>query len=234
MGQIVLLCLLLALPAGWFAGVLVDRIPDALPLSRPLPGITVDALHLGIVALTAGLFALAGWRFADAPTGELVAVLVFSTSVVALSVIDVRELRLPDRITGPTYLILLVMIVWVSIAEQQPERIRFALLGGFVWVVLLGIGWLVGMGFGDVKAGGVYGMMVGWMAGSATEALSLVMWSLIVGTLLASAYGLTAKVVQTFRVPAGERGRQWFAFGPFLAVGAVVVVLFADAFLPAT
>lgn len=234
MTSIVVLCVVLALPAGWFAGVLVDRIPDGVPLSRPAPGITVDALHLGVLALTVVLFALAGWQFAEAPTGELVAVLVFLTSVVALSVIDVQVLRLPDRLVAPTYVVLLGLIVWTSIAEREPERIRFALVGGLVWVVLLGIGWLVGMGFGDVKAGGVLGMMVGWMATTATEALSLVMWSLILGTLVASLYGVVAKGIQLARVPRDERGRQWFAFGPFLALGAVVVLLFHDAFLPAT
>ena len=233
MSAVVVSCLLLGVPAGWFAGVLVDRVPDGLPLSRPLPGITLDALHLLVVGLTVGLFGLAGWRFADAPTGMLVAVLVFFTSVVALSVIDVRELRLPDRIVGPTYVILLPLVVWVSIAEEQPERIRYALLGGAVWVILLGVGWLVGMGFGDVKAGGVYGMMVGWMASTGTEALALVMWSLIIGTLLASAYGVAAKLWQLARVAPGERSRQWFAFGPYLAVGAVVVGLFADLLGPA-
>lgn len=234
MTSIVALCAVLGVPAGWFAGVLVDRIPDGIPLSRPAPSVVVDRVHVAVVALTVGLFALAGWRFGDAPTTELVAVLVFLTSVVALSVIDIQVLRLPDRLVAPTYVILLPLIVWTSIAEREPERIRFALLGGLVWVVLLGIGWLVGMGFGDVKAGGLFGMMVGWMAGTATESLSLVMWSLIIGTVAASVYGVVAKVLQVSRVPKADRGRQWFAFGPFLALGSVVVLLFHDTFLPAT
>src|SRR5690606_24895512 len=101
-------------------------------------------------------------------------------------------------------------------------------LGGLIWVVVLGLGWLVGMGFGDVKAGGVMGMVLGWLGASSVEAGVAVVWALAIGTLLASAYGIVAKVVQVLRVPPGERGRAWFAFGPFLAFGCVVVVLLGD------
>lgn len=225
----VLVCALLGLPAGWFAGVLVDRAPDALPLLRPFPGLRPDPLHLGIVALTVGLWALAGWRFAEAPLGELAVVVVLCTSLVALSVIDVQVLRLPDRIVAPTFLVLLVLVVGTSLATREPERIRFAVIGGVAWGLLLGVGWLVGMGFGDVKAGAVMGMALGWMGGDATQALQLVLWALLLATVVACAYGLVAKAVQLVR---HQRGRLWFAFGPFLAVGCVALLLWSPSLPP--
>lgn len=220
-----LVCAALGVPAGLFAGVLVDRVPDRLPLWRPRPSWTPWPLHAAVVAATVGLFALAGLSFADRPVGELAVVLVLFTALVPLSVIDIRVLRLPDRIVGPAYVVLLAMIVATSLSWREPDRIRWALVGGLVWVVVLGLGWLVGMGFGDVKAGGVMGMVVGWLAASGVEAVVAVLWALAIGTVVASAYGIGAKVVQVLRVPAGERGRLWFAFGPFLALGCVVVVL---------
>jgi leader peptidase (prepilin peptidase)/N-methyltransferase len=166
--------------------------------------------------------------FADRPVGELAVVLVLFAALVPLSVIDVRVLRLPDRIVAPAYVVLLAMICTFSLVWREPERIRFALLGGLVWVVVLGLGWLVGMGFGDVKAGGVMGMVVGWLAASGVEAVVAVLWALAVGTVAASVYGVAAKLWQVLRVPASERGRLWFAFGPFLALGCIVVVLLGD------
>lgn len=234
MSPVVAICTVLGVPAGWFAGLLIDRVPDGIPLSRPTPAVVLDRRHLAVVVATTALFALAGQRFATAPTLELVAVLLFVTGVVALSVIDIEVLRLPDRIVGPGYVALLGLVVASSLRVREPERIRFAIIGAAVWVVLLGIGWLVGMGFGDVKAGGVYGMVVGWMATTPTEALSLVMWSLILGTVAASLYGVVAKLVQVVRVPRDRRERQWFAFGPFLGFGAVAVLLFHSSFLPNT
>jgi leader peptidase (prepilin peptidase) / N-methyltransferase len=220
-----LVCALLGLPAGLFAGVLVDRVPDRLPLWRPRPTWSPWGLHLAVLATTMALFVLAGVRYADRPAGELAVVLVLFTALVPLSVIDIRVLRLPDRIVGPAYLVLLGMIVVASVVWREPERIRFAIVGGLVWVVVLGLGWLVGMGFGDVKAGGVMGMVVGWLASSGVEAMVLVLWALAIGTMAASVYGIGAKVWQVLRVPREGRGRLWFAFGPFLALGCSVVVL---------
>ena len=224
-----LVCALLGLPAGWFAGVLVDRVPDARPLLRPPPGLPRDALHVAIVLVTSGLWALAGWRFAGAPVGELAVVVVLFTSLVALSVIDVQVLRLPDRIVAPTYLVLLVLIIGTSLATREPERIRYAVIGGLTWGLMLGVGWLVGMGFGDVKAGGVMGMVLGWMAGDGTQALQLVLWALLLATLVACAYGIVAKGVQLVR---HRRGRLWFAFGPFLAIGCIALVLWSPSLEP--
>lgn len=224
-----LFCALLGLPAGWFAGVLVDRIPDKQSLLRPFPAPRFDVLHLAILLGTVGLFALTGARFDTAPVGELAVVLVVFTSLMALSVIDIQIQRLPDRIVAPTYVLVMSGITWVSVANDQPERIRYALIGGGMWVLILGVGWLVGMGFGDVKAGGVMGLAVGWMGLTGPDALTLVLWSLILGTVSASIYGVVAKLVQTARTPRSERKRLWFAFGPFLAVGTMVVVLFSTA-----
>ena len=217
----------LGVPAGLFACVLIERVPDKLPLLRPVPKLNPWP-HLAVVAATVVLFGLAGLSFEGERGGELAVVLVLFAALVPLSVIDIIHLRLPDRIVAPSYAVLLTMIVGLSLSWREPERIRFAVLGGLIWVVVLGLGWLVGMGFGDVKAGGVMGMVMGWLGASSVEAGVAVLWALAIGTLLASVYGVVTKVVQVLRVPAGERGRTWFAFGPFLAFGCVVVVLVGD------
>jgi leader peptidase (prepilin peptidase)/N-methyltransferase len=225
------LCGLLGLPAGWFAQVLVDRIPDRLPLLRPVPAVPRQGRALLVVAVTVVLYGAAGLRFAGDP-GELVGALVLFCALVALTFIDIDHQRLPDRITGPAYLAMMAIIVVSSLWTRQPERIRWALLGAAIYVVGLGIGWLIGMGFGDVKAGGVMGLYVGWLGTSAVHSVSLTLWALIIGTSTASVYGIMARRRHR-RSADGADGRQWFAFGPFLVLGAVIVILFGPALVPA-
>lgn len=227
--MLVLVCALAGIPAGWCAAVVAERAPQRRSLLRPRPSVGLDRRGAGIVAATIGLFALTGWRFGGAPWGVVVVVLVLFTGLVALAVADIEVQRLPDVITAPLYLFTLGGIVVVSLALREPERIRFALLGGLVWVVCLGIGWLIGMGFGDVKAGGVMGLAVGWLAPTNTEVLTLVLYALLAGMAAASAFGVVDLVHRRLASSTETRERRWFALGPFLVVGAVVVILFHGA-----
>lgn len=227
--MLVLVCALAGIPAGWSAAVIAERAPQRRSLLRPLPRFGLDRGRAAIVAATVCLFALVGWRFADAPWGVVVVVLLVFTGLVTLAVADIEVQRLPDVITAPLYLLTLGGIVVVSLALREPERIRFALLGGLVWVVCLGIGWLIGMGFGDVKAGGIMGLAVGWLAPTNAEVLTLVLYALLAGMAAASAFGVVDLMRRRLAPSTQGRERRWFALGPFLVVGAVVVILFHGA-----
>ncbi|MCC5953065.1 MAG: prepilin peptidase [Acidimicrobiia bacterium] len=222
-----LVCAVVSLPAGWFAGVLATRVPDRENLVRPWPGWRPDEHQLVISLTTTALFVACGWRFADQPLPYLLGALALVVGLVPLAVVDIRVQRLPDAIVAPLYVVIFTIVVGGSLLMDEPARIRWALAGGAVWVVCLGVGWLIGMGFGDVKAGGVMGLYLGWLAPDGLQAVGLVLYALMIGVLLASVYGIVDRIVYTVRVPIEERRsrpRRWFALGPFLVAGALTVV----------
>ncbi len=146
-------CAVLALPVGWFAGVLIDRVPDRESL-LPLPGVRLSGKYLFVQLMMLVLFVLAALRFDTDPVGMLVGYLFLFAMLLTVSVIDVELFRLPDLIVLPSIVVSLVLVVAVSLVEDKPESIRFALAGAGLYFGFLLLAHLVyprGMGFGDVK-----------------------------------------------------------------------------------
>jgi leader peptidase (prepilin peptidase) / N-methyltransferase len=213
-------CAVLALPAGWFAGVLADRVPDREPLFRPLKRIDPRGrdlvLHLGVLAL----FLAAGWRFHEAPWSVMLAFCALFGVLAALSAIDIEHYRLPDLIVLPSLVASIPLIAGISVVEDASKAIQFALAGGAVYFGFLFVAHLISprcMGFGDVKLAAVMGLYVGWLGTSFTEALALVLWAMLIGFASGSVFG--------FAVLLRRRRNRPFPFGPFLALGTVVAVL---------
>lgn len=218
----VVVCALLALPAGWFAGVLIDRVPDRLPL-RPLPGVRLSGKYLFTHVAMVVLFVLAAIRFDDEPVGLLVGYLLLFAVLLTLSVIDVELFRLPDLIVLPTLASSIVLVIVVSVFEDAPEQIRFALTGAGLYFGFLLIAHLIyprGMGFGDVKLAAVMGLYVGWLGSSYTTSIGLVLWAMLIGFVAGSIIGMVLLAVR-------RRSKQ-IPFGPFLALGTVVAVLLSS------
>jgi leader peptidase (prepilin peptidase) / N-methyltransferase len=224
----VIIAALAAVPAAWVSLVLAERIPDAQPLLRPFPRVPFPrGLSLGegfVYPLTAGLFVLAALRF---ESGHLAAYLAMFTVLIALSVIDMQTLRLPDRLVFPSIVATLVLLVGVSVVEGDPDQLTTALIGGFVYFAILLVAHLVyppGMGFGDVKMSFLMGLYLGWPATGAVEVFVLVMWAMLAGFGGGSIIGIAVLVVRGRSTP--------YPFGPFLALGAVAVMLGSEGLLP--
>lgn len=219
-------CLVVALPAGWFVGLLVDRIPDRLPLWRDLPGVRLQGKYLTIHVLMLLAYGLAAWRFAEAPALQLATYLGIFGSLIALSVIDLELLRLPDRIVVPTFLGSLVMVVVTQVVASDAGVIQFALAGSAGYFGVLLVFHLISpraMGFGDVKLATVLGLALGWLGTSFQEVLVLVLWGMIVGFLLGSVVGIALFI--------SRRRSKAYPFGPFIAFGTVAVVLLSNGIL---
>jgi leader peptidase (prepilin peptidase)/N-methyltransferase len=215
-------CGLLALPAGWFAGILYDRVPDRLPLFRPLARPRLRGPYLAIHVTMIVAFVLAANRFADQPALELADYLLLFAALVALSYIDLDTLRLPDAIVAPLLVVSIPLIVVTSLLQHDAARIRYALVGGaFYFVFLLVVHLIIprGMGFGDVKLAAVMGLYVGWLASSVVSAIQLTLYAMMIGFLVGSLAGI---VVFAFR-----RKSRAIPFGPFLAFGTVVTIIFS-------
>ncbi|CAN5853814.1 A24 family peptidase [soil metagenome] len=254
-GGVVVISAALGLVVGWFLTRVIDRVPDREALGGPsrCPECRADlavadtipivswfvlggrcracdepiAVSTPVVeAGTAVLFAVAALRFGA--SWVLVPFLVLFASLVAVTVIDLACYRIPDRIVFPTLGLALPLIVVVSLVVGIPEAIGPALVGSVVYFGLLFVPHLVypkGMGFGDVKLALVLGLFLGWLGPSWLFAVQLVLLALVAGCVLGVVMGMGVLVVR------GRRGA--FPFGPALALGTVVVVLFSNPILAA-
>lgn len=221
---------LAAIPAAWFALVLIDRIPRAQPLWVPRPHVPFPrGLSLGDAAVypvCVGAFVLGALRFER--VGPLLMYLAFFLVLTALSVIDIELLRLPDRLVLPSSAASVVLIGAVSLVMGEPGAVGEALAAALLYFgVLLGAHLLhpAGMGFGDVKLAFLMGLYLGWPVEGAHVAV-MVVWAMLIGFALGSVVGVAVLVLRGRSAP--------YPFGPFLVLGTVVVVLAAEELLPAT
>jgi leader peptidase (prepilin peptidase)/N-methyltransferase len=214
-------CAVAAVPAGWFAGVLVDRVPDRLAL-RPLPGMRVHGRYLAMLVVILGLFIAVGFRFEDATWIRIAGYLLLSAVLVTVSAIDIDCFRLPDRIVLPSLALSAVIVVAGSLREGVPASILHAAVGAGVYFGILLVFHLIspgGMGFGDVKLAALMGLYLGWLAVGGVTAFVLVLWALLAAAVVATVVGATMLAVQ------GRNRRTPIPFGPYLAFGTMLVVL---------
>ena len=110
MNALPVVCALLAVPACWAAGLLIDRVPDRLALWPP-PSLRVTGQYLWCDLVILGSFIALGYRFESAPVLVVVAYLVFAAALVTVSIIDIACFRLPDRIVLPALGLMLAIVV---------------------------------------------------------------------------------------------------------------------------
>jgi leader peptidase (prepilin peptidase)/N-methyltransferase len=163
---------------------------------------------------TAVLFAAVAARLGD--DWALPAFLVFTASLIAVAVIDLQFLIVPNRIVATTLLLVLPLLAAAAGADGRWDDLRRGLLGaviasgGLLAMNLLNPRW---MGMGDVKLALVLGLNLGWLG------LGYVGLGLFAGFLLGAVGGLAL-------IAAGIRSRRdHIPFAPFLAAGALVAVL---------
>lgn len=237
-------CALLGLLVGSFAGLLVDRVPEGRPLSRPrshcescghplaplemVPVLSWLALrgrcrHCGaavpvqstIVELaTATLFGAMAWRFGA--HWELGGFLVLCVGLVALAAIDLRTHTLPREIIYATAGLGAPYLVAGALAADESVRLQWAVfgaVGALAFFLLLFLGWPAAMGDGDVRLAALLGLFLGWIGPMHTPV------GLFFGFLAGSIVGVVL-------LNRGAGRRTAVPFGPFMAAGAVVAILF--------
>lgn len=240
----------LGLLVGAVCNVLIDRVPDKVAVRGPREGeVTPPQSWLGVPAQpwilrlgrSDGGPLPARWMWVELVTiaafvelalqyGEtwvLAPLLLLAACLITVSVIDLQVQRIPDRITFPTFALSVPAIVAVSVHLDVPESIRAALIGAVGYFLFLFVTHLVypaGMGFGDVKLAAVMGLYLGWLGWTpvfpVAGPLRLVFYALMLGCLLGVVFGLAVQIA--------TRRRGAFPFGPALALGCFVVVLFAS------
>ena len=157
-----------------------------------------------IELLTAGLFAAVGARFSD--SWALPAFLVLTAGLIAISAIDLEF----------TSVILLAAAAALEHDWVPFGRGLLGAAGAFAFFFVLHLVAPGGMGFGDVRLSFVLGLFLGWLGGL------YVFGGLFTGFLLGA-------VVGSVLIAVGRRGRkQHIPFGPFLAAGTMIFVLFGE------
>lgn len=249
------IALVLGLAFGSFMTVAIDRVPAGESLVRPrsrcpscgapiraadnIPviswlmlrgrcracGARIPLVYPLTELASGGLFVAIALVYEDPWRAVLLA--PFAGLMVAISVIDVRHRRIPNRLIYPAFVIAAAVIIVGDLAGGGLDALD-ALDAG-IGLVAYGLGLMIialispkGMGMGDVKLAGLIGMVLGSIG------LDLVAVAAGMGILLGGAGAIVALL-------AGRGRKSAIPFGPFLAAGAVIATFvghpIADAYL---
>lgn len=149
----------------------------------------------------------------------LAAYAVFGLSMVAMSAVDFERQIIPNRLVYSTLASLVPLFVLSSLVDDRWVSLERAAIGGAAaFVAFLAVHLAVprGMGFGDVRLAGVIGFATGWLG------LGHAFVGFFAAFMLGALVGIVAMVVSG----AGRKTR--IPFGPFLAAGAAVTILWGS------
>lgn len=247
---VAVVCGAIGLCVGSFLNVVIDRVPHRESVARPhcpscgapvaerdsIPvvswvllrarcracGAKVSVRYPLVELAAGGLFVGAAVRLG--PSWALPAFCVFFASLLAISVIDLGHFIIPNRVVYPTLLTLVPLLVVAAVLQGSWTHLEHAVIGGAAGFAALFVVHLVspgGMGFGDVRLAGVIGVMLGWLG------LGYVALGMFLSFLLASVIGITLIVTRV------KSRKDSVPFGPFMAIGAVIAVLWGQAIIDA-
>lgn len=235
-------CFLVGLAIGSFLNVVIARLPTGRSIARPpsacpacgapirwydnVPVLSwlrlrgrcracravISWRYPAVELLTAVLFALAARQLG--PTLDLGTALLLLAALVAITGIDLDHQIIPDVITLPGVVVGAVANVAVR-PENWPDTLLGIVVGGglFLIIILASGG---GMGGGDMKLGAMMGAFLGW---------KLVLLAILLGVFAGGAVAIGL-------LSTGRKGRKDpVPFGPFLALGAVVSLLWGHSLL---
>jgi prepilin signal peptidase PulO-like enzyme (type II secretory pathway) len=143
--------------------------------------------------------------------------LIVLTGLMALLVYDLRWYLLPNRILYPLTGIASAMAVLRVVSAVEPywafiETLFAVLVGGGLFYILFQVSKGKWIGGGDVKLGWLLGLLVATPA----RALLTIFIASLLGSLVSVPLLLSGRLKKNAVIP----------FGPFLIVGAIIVVLF--------
>ena len=175
----------------------------------------VSIRYVVVELACAALFAAAAIRLGvDA---ALPAYLVFFACLLVVSVIDLEYSIIPNRIVYPTIFASVPLLALAALIDGDLGRLGTALVGAAISFGVLLVVHLISpdsMGFGDVRLSFILGLFLGWLG------LSHVVAGLFLGFALGAVVGVGLMLTK-------RRGRKdSVPFGPFLAAGAALAVLF--------
>lgn len=185
-------------------------------IAWPIPVVSMYPVAAALSALMVWAFGL-DW--------VLVSLIPFVIFLSAMTVIDLRELRIPDKLTKPAAIAAVPLLALSLLSDWDDISLVRALLGalamGAFYFVLFFI-YPAGMGFGDVKLAPIIGAQLGFF-GWIPEVRGLLATYLIVGPVAILQLIFLLLIFGRARMKKGLK--TGFPFGPFMAIGAVVALV---------
>lgn len=209
---------LAGLAVAVLANLVIQRVPAGLALWGP-PGPERERRPISLRSLLVGLamglvWAAVALRFGWRP--ELAAFLAFGTVLVILSAIDLEHHRLPNRVLSPASMLAAVLLGVAALAGGAWGSLLAGGIGALAYgVPILALALIApgDMGAGDIKFAGYLGFHLGWLG------LSQVLAGMLLGFLAGGLVGAALLVTRR------KKGKDPIPFGPFMALGALTVVL---------
>jgi leader peptidase (prepilin peptidase) / N-methyltransferase len=172
-------------------------------------GVTIAWRYPIVEAANAVLWLLAYATFGF--SADFAVAIVLESALIAITGIDLAHQIIPDVITVPGIVIGVVASVFTGRVGWRDSLVGIAVGGGLFFVIIVASGG--GMGGGDMKLAAMLGAFLGW---------KVTLVSLFLAVLLGGALALT------LLVSGRLRRKDPIPFGPFLAAGGVVGLLWGD------
>ena len=144
---------------------------------------------------------------------------VLAVALVAISAVDLERFLIPNRMVYPTLALVAPLLLVSSAVDHRWGSLgRGAIAGAvaFAGFFVVHVAVPKGMGFGDVRLAGLIGLCTGWLG------LGHAFVAFLAGFVLGAVIGIVVMVA----TGGGRKTR--IPFGPFLACGAVVAVLWGS------
>jgi prepilin signal peptidase PulO-like enzyme (type II secretory pathway) len=208
----------LAIPGGWFAGALQHRLYREQEFrASPATGRAAWLIRGGLALACAIVVALA-FRPDHYDFGPALLTALFGIAFCVMASTDFERRRITNTLSYPT-LAAALLLCWawpdrdVSDITQGAAAGMAIGAGMFALGVALG-GPIAGLGLGDLKLIVVIGAVLGW---------PVVLYALFIGVLAAGVPGLVLTL--------SGRGKSYFSYGPYLALGAIIALLWPEHFM---
>ncbi|MBU1172160.1 MAG: prepilin peptidase [Proteobacteria bacterium] len=149
-------------------------------------------------------------------TGECITLIIFLSTLVVITFIDMDHRIIPDIISLPGIPLFFLLSVYFTTMGWKESLFGILLGGGSLLIVAEGYYLITkneGMGGGDIKLLAMIGAMIGWKGVFFT-----IFASSAIGTLIGLIVIISTKNTLKFAVP----------FGPFLSLGAAIYVFMGD------
>jgi prepilin signal peptidase PulO-like enzyme (type II secretory pathway) len=194
----------IGLAGGWvFPGYQHNLYSEPEFRNEPTGGTKLLLLRIFCAVAGAATFALA-FRDDHYDFGSTLLSAAFLAVLIALSSTDLDRARIPNKLTYPAA-VLALLFCWT-----WPDRSVLVIGLGFVQALSASVLLLfLRFKLGDVKLAILIGLILGWR---------LALWGYMYGVLLG---GLVSVGFLLLHGP-----RRWFSYGPYLAAGAAVMILF--------
>jgi prepilin signal peptidase PulO-like enzyme (type II secretory pathway) len=172
------------------------------------------------VELATGLiFALLCWHYGLSV--ELGVMAFYACLFIIIFVIDLEQGLILNKVVYPSMVValLLALYPWPWLTQSIVMRVAYAALGGgigFVIFLLIAIVSRGGMGWGDVKLAALIGLATGF---------PLVFVAIIMGAILGGIVAVALMIAKK------RKRREAIPFGPFLALAAMVTLLWGSSIL---